>query len=113
MPLVELKVSAPLDTNQKTAISKSLTTIVGKATGKGEQWVMVNVAENEFIFFQGSAEPCAYVNVKAYGNISDNGASEITQKVSALLKEQLGIPSGRVFVSFFGTQQWGFNGQNF
>lgn len=113
MPFIEVKVSVSLDDAKKAALSQEVTKIAGKALGKGESWVMTNIVDNQSLFFQGSADPCAYINVNLYGNASGSGASELTQKVTQVINKQLSIAPGRIFVSFFGTQQWGYNGQNF
>lgn len=113
MPFVDVKVSVALDEPKKAALAQAVVKIAGKALGKGDSWVMTNIEGSKYLYFQGSAEPCAYINVSLYGSASSAGASELTQKLTQTVTQQLGIPAGRVFISYFGTQQWGFNGQNF
>lgn len=113
MPFIEVKVSVHLDDAKKTAVSEALTKIAGKALGKGESWVMTNIVGDQSMFFQGSSESCAYINVKLFGAASAAGASELTQKATQEMTKLLGIAANRVFVSYFATQQWGYSGQNF
>ena len=37
----------------------------------------------------------------------------MTAKVCEILDKELGIPGDAVYVSYFGTSNWGWNGSNF
>jgi len=40
-------------------------------------------------------------------------SSKMTARVCEILQAQLGIPGDSVYVSYFGTSNWGWNGSNF
>ena len=40
-------------------------------------------------------------------------SSKMTAKVCEILDKELGIPDDAVYVSYFGTSDWGWNGSNF
>ena len=55
----------------------------------------------------------AYVEVKVLGSVDSGASSKMTAKVCEILDKELGIPGDAVYVSYFGTSNWGWNGSNF
>ena len=52
------------------------------------------------------------VQVQTYGT-NASGTDALTGKICTILNSELGIPQNRVYVSYFGTANWGWNGNNF
>lgn len=113
MPFINMKTTAALDDAKKDALSAELTRITKECLGKGENWVMTGFEESVSLSFQGSTENIVYVEVKAYGTPAATGADKMTAEICALVGKELGIPANRVYVSYWGTNMWGWNGGNF
>ncbi len=113
MPFINMKTTATLDNAKKETLSKELIRITRECLGKGENWVMTGFEDNAKLSFQGSNENIVYVEVKAYGTPAAAGADKMTKGVCSLVEQELGIPANRVYVSYWGTDMWGWNGSNF
>ena len=113
MPFIQLKTTKELNTVTKETLNTELLTITKQCLGKGENWVMTSFEENASMYFQGSSEDIAYVEVKAYGEPSKAGTNKMTAQVCQLMEKELQIPANRVYVSYFSTNHWGWNGENF
>ena len=53
------------------------------------------------------------VEVQIYGSPSGNAMSELTNRITGILSESLGISADRIYVSYMCTENWGWNGSNF
>lgn len=112
MPFINVKTTKALDDAKKATLNTELCRITKESLGKGEQWVMTGYEDNVNLAFQGSTEDIVYVEVKAYGTPSAAGADKMTAGVCQLVEKELGIPASRTYVSYWGTNQWGWNGGN-
>ena len=113
MPFIQVKTTAAFDSAKKETLSNELCKITKECLGKGEKWIMTAYEENASMSFQGSTSDIAYVEVKCYGNPSPVGTDKMTTQVCSLIEKELAIPSNRVYVAYFGTDMWGWNGGNF
>lgn len=112
MPFINVKTTAELDSAKKAVLNEELCRITKESLGKGENWVMTGYEGNVSLAFQGSTDDIAYVEVKAFGTPSAAGADKMTAGVCQLMERELGIPASRTYVSYWGTNQWGWNGGN-
>lgn len=113
MPFINVKTTATLDGAKKEVLNAELCRITKESLGKGENWVMTGYEDNASLVFQESAEDIAYVEVNAFGAPSAAGADKMTSGVCQLIEKELGIPASRIYVSYWGTDKWGWNGGNF
>ena len=113
MPYIEVKASCPIPAPQRETIKAAL----GKALsilGKGESYLMVGFADPIELYFAGEKqELAAFVAVALLGRAADEACSRMTGEVCRILKETLGIPGDRVYVTYRFVEQWGWNGSNF
>ena len=111
--MIEAKVTTLL-TEEKRDVLK---TEFGKAIsilGKPESYLMINLVENQDLYFGGKKlDKGAYVEIKVLGNVDSNSSNKMTSRICEILKNQLDIPGDTVYVSYFGTSNWGWNGSNF
>lgn len=112
MPFINLKTTVALDNAKKEALTGELNRITQECLGKGENWVMTGYEDLVSLSFQGSTENIVYVEVKTYGTPASSGADKMTAAVCALMEKELNIPASRVYVSYWGTNMWGWNGGN-
>ncbi len=113
MPFISTKTTCPLSQETKENLSASLEAISSKCLGKGESWVMTGYEDNCSLHFRGSFKDCAYVEVKLFGEPSGSACSACTGEICRLFEKELGILPERVYVSYYPTGQWGWNGGNF
>ena len=82
--------------------------------GKSEQWLMVDFDDNCKLYFQGdNSNLIAYVEVKLYGEASSDSYNRMTNEISNILNEELNISKNNIYVSYYPTNNWGWNGNNF
>lgn len=113
MPYIKVRtnvpVPAPKADNLKSALGQAITAIPGKSEG----WLMTSVEGDTELYFKGTKDPAAMVEVQLYGDASDNAMNTLTSHITGLMTDQLGISSDRVYVSYMLTEHWGWNGGNF
>lgn len=113
MPFINTKTTAALDSSKKAALTTEISSITRECLGKGDNWVMIGFEDNASLSFQGSTADIAYVEVKTFGTPSAAGASQMTAKLSALLERELSISADHIYIAYFPTDKWGWNGSNF
>ena len=113
MPMIEAKVTMELSEDKRDVLKAEF----GKAVaiiGKPESYLMVNLVDKQDLYFGGKKlEKGAYVEVKVLGSVDAGKSNSMTARVCDILQEQLGIPGDAVYVSYFGTNNWGWKGENF
>ncbi len=113
MPMIEAKVTMELSEDKRDVLKAEF----GKAVAiieKPESYLMVNLVDKQDLYFGGKRmEKGAFVDVKVLGSVNSVASSKMTAKVCEILDRELGIPGNAVYISYFGTQNWGWNGGNF
>lgn len=113
MPFINVKTTEVIDDRKKETLSQGLCQIAQTCLGKGENWVMTGFESEAQLSFRGRADKIAYVEVKCFGTPAADGADAMSGQVCNLLSEELGISPDRIYVSYWGTNMWGWNGANF
>ena len=113
MPFINVKVSVSMTEEKriavKTALGKSIETM-----GKSENYLMVGFEENVPLYFAGEKEEkCAFVDVRVFGAVDPDQASDMTKLICQTLEMVLGIPASKTYVTYQGFADWGWNGRNF
>lgn len=114
MPLLVLQTSVRLSNQQRHDLLAPLSKIVAECIGKPERYVMVAVGEAAMLM--GGAEgPAAHADVRSIGGLNREVNRKLSERVCALLQEQLDIPPDRVYLGFtsVGAENWGWNGGTF
>ena len=113
MPMIETKVTMQLSEEKRDVLK----TEFGKAIaimGKPESYLMINLVDNQDLYFAGKKlDKGAYVDVKVFGSVDCNAGGKMTARLCEILEKELGIPGNAVYVSYWGTANWGWNGGNF
>ncbi|MCH5260196.1 MAG: hypothetical protein J1F18_10595 [Lachnospiraceae bacterium] len=113
MPFINTKTTAALSDSKKETLTAEICNIASECLGKGESWVMTGYEDNASLSFRGSTADIAYIEVKTFGTPSPAGAGQMTAKLSSLFERELSISPDRIYVSYFPTDKWGWNGNNF
>ena len=113
MPFINTKTTLSLSQEKKDILTKELSQITKQCLGKGENWIMLGYEDQVDLAFQGSTTDIAYVEVKLYGTPQASACDQMTSQVCDLFEKELNIPTNRIYVSYYPTTQWGWNGGNF
>ena len=113
MPFINVKTNQAVSKAQQETIKAGLGKAIATLPGKSEQWLMVGIEPEHILYHQGTDAPCAMVEVQIYGSASGSAYSKLTGQISELLNAELSIPKNRIYVSYMGTPDWGWNGNNF
>lgn len=113
MPFINTKTTVTLSNEKKKALTAEICHITRECLGKGENWVMTGYEENSSLAFQGHTTDLAYVEVKTFGTPSSAGTSQMTARLCSLFERELSIPADHIYVAYFATDNWGWNGSNF
>ena len=95
--------------NIKREIGNSMNII-----GKSESWLMMNFEDNQRMYFGGSNESAiAFVEVNLYGSAGPDAYNKLTAKITEIINKELQILPNKIYIKYFETGSWGFNGSNF
>lgn len=114
MPFIRITTNSPLsiETREKikSDLGKAITTI-----HKSEEWLMVgfDVVDKNSLYFQGSNENCAIVEISVYGSIRSSDFDPMTSKVTEIISKEGGLNPDRIYVNYREVEHWGLGGSNF
>ena len=112
MPYIKIRTNKLIDENKIDNIKSKLGEDIS-ILGKSEDWLMVDIENNNNMFFKGNKDDMAYVEVKLYGRSDSSHYNIMTDAISKNINSNLGISPDRIYVSYFETTNWGWNGKNF
>lgn len=113
MPFIDVKLSKKITQEEK----ESLKSQFGKAIAlmrKPESYLMVGIADGYDLYFGGKAvENGAFVAVSVLGQVNSAQSEQMTKEVCRILGSVAGCDASKVYVSYQGIADWGWNGGNF
>ena len=111
MPFINAKITSPVDDAKKNLIQSKLTDLVADAFAKPKKFVMINIEDNQPMWFGGEVlKSGAFISVRLIGNPSRETYSALTKKICELLEKELRISPDSVYVTFHPVEMWGRNG---
>ncbi len=113
MPFINIKTNTPASGEKQETIKTALGRAITVIPGKSESWLMVGIEADCSLWFKGSDQPAAMVDVSVYGSADPSAFNKLTGEICGILKEQLAIEPSRVYVKYSATADWGWNGSNF
>ncbi|MCR5708591.1 MAG: hypothetical protein K6G82_10000 [Ruminococcus sp.] len=113
MPFINVKTNVSVSPDAASDIKSALGQAITAIPGKSEDWLMVGIEPDYLLWFKGTNEPAAMVDVSLYGGASHNAKTTLTSHITGILTNELGISSDRVYVKYIETESWGWNGSNF
>ncbi len=113
MPFINVKTNNRIENSVKEKVKTELGQAITLIQGKSERWLMVNIEDDSFLYFQGNDESACYVEVKIYGNPSSSDCDNLTNRITGIIHRYLNIKPERIYVAYFSTPNWGFAGSNF
>ncbi len=113
MPFINVKTNTAVDADDMDKIKSSLGQAITAIPGKSESWLMVGIEPSYALWFKGTDAPAAMVEVSVFGGASSSALSALTGKITDILSSTLSISPDRIYVKYFSTNDWGWNGSNF
>lgn len=114
MPYLRIQTNLPLNEKAERTMLKQASLLVATELGKPEEYVMVALQPDTPMAFAGSDDPAAFIELKGIG-LPAAKSKRLSQVLSSLVNEHLGIPIDRVFLNFADVPSnlWGWNGDTF
>lgn len=111
MPLLKLETNVALSEDKRKNLLPALSKIVAQTIGKPEGYVMVTI-NSSAILMSGKPGDAAFVDVRSIGGLSHEVNQQLSNKISTLLNESLGVMQDRVFLNFTDVNagNWGWKG---
>ena len=115
MPLIKVNSSVRCEAAKKEEVVKELSKITAEVIGKPETYVASVFEDDAVISYGGEIGPGAFVEVRSIGGIGGQVNKDLSAKISACLKEKLGIDSSKIYINFYDVSgsDWGWNGSTF
>lgn len=113
MPYIHTKTNVAVSAEKEFKLKAELGKAISIIPGKSEHWLMLNFTENERMWFAGDDSPCAMLEVELFGSTSDSVYDSLTEKLTEIISDELGISPSRVYVKYEEIDHWGWNSVNF
>ncbi len=113
MPFINIKTNVSISPDTAEIIKSQLGQAITAIPGKSESWLMVSIEPDHLLWFKGTSEEAAMVEVSIFGGASHNAFTTLTSHITGILTDQLTIPSDRIYVKYSEVENWGWNGSNF
>jgi phenylpyruvate tautomerase PptA (4-oxalocrotonate tautomerase family) len=112
MPCLRIHTNRAIDDKASQVVLKKASRLVAQELSKPEEYVMVSLEPLSSMLFAGSAEPAAFMELRAIG-LPAKKTSDLSRVLCELVESELGIPKDRVFINFSDVppELWGWNGE--
>ena len=114
MPYLNIQTNQEIDAGAQQALLKKASTLVAEQLGKSENYVMVTMDPPRPMFFAGSDEPTAYLELKSIG-LPASATTQLSNALCKMVSENLSVAQNRVYIEFADAERhmWGWNGATF
>ena len=112
MPFIQVNTSSKSVLEDDALLQNDISKMVAELTGKPENYVMTMVQRDVKMTFNGSDEPCCFIEVKSIGSLSP---SSMSNSLCELIASKTNIDTNRIYIEFTDVKasNWGFNGTTF
>lgn len=114
MPFIETKTNVSVSADQEKALKERLGQAIALIPGKSESWLMLAIEGDVHMYFRGDDSlPTAFVEVKIFGGNNPDAFRRMTAELTDIYRDILGISPDHMYIRYFGSADWGWNGNNF
>ncbi len=114
MPFIDSKVSVKTTPEQRKELKERLGQAIAIIPGKSESWLMVNIEDDQNMYFRGeNDQPTAFIAVNVYGDPDPSAFEKMTAELTKIYGDVLGVSPDHMYVRYSATHDWGWNGINF
>ena len=110
MPLLSISTNANIK-NEQMLLAKS-SDFISSLTGKPINFIMVKLIHSLSMYFAGTDEPCAFIEIKSIGSLDP---SKMSKPICEFFSIELEIPKERIYVYFqdVDSKQWAWSSRTF
>lgn len=113
MPYIETTVTCSVSDEKRKRIKERLGKAIELIPGKTERFLMLAFNDNKKMYFAGTDEATAFVEVKIFGAANEQEYNALTAEITEIYADELGISPSRLYVKYEECYHWGWNGENF
>lgn len=110
MPFIKTSTNVNIDEGKKEILKQKFGSAIN-IIGKPESYLMLEFESNKDMYFAGSNEPLAFIDIKVLGKL--NNTDEMTKVLTSIISSELNIPQNRIYIAYKDYSDWGYNGYNF
>ena len=114
MPYLRIQTNVAVNENQEDNLLTTSSRLVSGHLGKDEKFFMGIIEDQQAMYFAGSSDPLAFLELKALGLPAEK-TKDLSRDLCELVELQLSIPPERIYVKFHSVNRgmWGWNGDVF
>ena len=114
MPFINSKVSVKVTPEQRDELKTRLGEAISIIPGKSESWLMLNIEDEQDMYFRGdNSEPIAFVVVNMFGDSNREAFEQMTSELTKIYGDILGVSADHMYIKYAASRDWGWNGSNF
>ena len=114
MPFIDTKTNVTITKEKEKELKERLGRAISIIPGKSESWLMLAIEGDIPMYFKGDdSKPTAFIEVKIFGDASRDIYSQMTKELTTIYGDILGVSPDRMYIRYFGSEDWGWNGNNF
>ena len=114
MPFISTKTNVTVSKEKEKQLKERLGQAISILPGKSESWLMVAIEGDVPMYFRGDdSQPIAFVDVKTFGGAPRNAYDKMTTELTGIYGDILGVAPDHMYIRYFGSGDWGWNGSNF
>ena len=114
MPYINTVTTTKITDEARERLTKEYGKAIELVKGKTEKWLMLRFEDGAKMAFRGNSKAdSAIVEVELLGEAEPSDLSALTAKICDMLSSELSLDSTRIYVKYFSTKYWGYDGDNF
>ena len=110
MPFIQVSTSLNLDDAKKDKIASRIGEVISIIPNKSEPLLMIDVRDNDTMYFGGQRKDLAFVDVRCYRSAPYAANKEFTEAVFNLLQEETSLGQDDIYVAITEYSTWGTKG---
>lgn len=112
MPYINTITTTKISDEAKERLTKEYGKAITLIRGKTEDWLMLRFEDGAKMAFRGNSfTDSAMVEVELLGEADKGDLNRLTGKICDMLSLELGIDPTRIYVKYFSTNNWGYDGE--
>ena len=110
MPLLNISTNKKIK-NEEVLLAKS-SDFISNLLNKPEDFVMVKLDHNLPMYFAGTDQICAFIEIKSIGSLEP---TKMSKPITEFFSAELNIPIDRMYILFHDvdSRQWAWNSRTF
>lgn len=112
MPLIHVRTNLSVPEEKRICLQHKMQRAIPLLRGKEKSWLMFELTEECFLWFEGTDAPAAMVEVAVWSGLDAADCEALTERVSQEVSEVLQIPMPRIYVRYSQAPYWGCGGKN-